>query len=140
MESRVQRKSRVRTKKRAWSRKLLSCLAAIHEVRGTRDERRLGGCEKYDGLGDLFGSPYSFEWNGRRYTRFSLRSASESAQHPSLDWTWGHHVDAYPRRRGFDGRRLSQSFDRMLARRLDGRPGSTSIAVALRQVNNAAPS
>src|SRR5713101_9642157 len=93
MALRIQKRVACPNQETRQSRKLLGCLAAVHEVRGTRDERRLVGCEKHDGLGDLFGSPYSFERNGRRQTRFSLRSTSEAVQHPSLDWTWRHHVD-----------------------------------------------
>src|ERR1700674_3836990 len=110
-------------------RKLLGCLAAVHEVRRPRDERRLVGCEKHDGLGDLFGSPYSFEWHGRCDTRLPFGSTGEAVQHPSLDWTWGHHVDAYPGRGGFECGRLGQSFDRMLAGRVYRRANSTNVAV-----------
>jgi hypothetical protein len=120
------------------STQLLGCLAAVHEVRRTRDEGRLVEREKHHGLGDLFGSPYSFERHGRRQTRLSFVSTGEAVQHPSLDWTWGHHVDAYPRRGVFKCGRLGQSFERMLARRVYGRASSTSMAVGRRHVDDAA--
>src|SRR3989442_8875494 len=99
MASRVQKRVACLNQETRRSRKLLGCLAAVHEVRGTCDERRLVGREKHDGLGDLFGSPYSFERHGRRQTRLSFVSTGEAIQHPSLDWTWGDHVDAYPDRK-----------------------------------------
>src|SRR6202040_3233050 len=93
-----------------------------------------------DGLGDLFGSPYSFERHGRRQTGLSFGSTSEAVQHPSLDWTWGHHVDAYPRKRGFECGRLGQSFDRMLARGVYRRATSANMAVGGRHVHDTAAS
>src|SRR6202521_1410125 len=121
-------------------RKLLGCLAAVHEVRRARDERRLVRREKHDGLGDLFGSPYSFEGYGRRQTRLSFGSTREAVQHPGLDWTWGHHVDSYPGRGGFECGRLGQSFDRMLAGGVYRRATSTNMAAGGRHVYDAAAS
>src|SRR3989442_8627436 len=66
---------------------LLGCLAAVHEVRRTRDERRLVGRQKDDGLSDLFGSSYSVERHLRYQTRLSFVSTGEALQHPSVDWT-----------------------------------------------------
>src|SRR6266550_6838677 len=102
MASRVQKRVACLNQETRRSRKLLGRLTAVYEVRGTCDERRLVGCEKHDGLGDLFGSPYSFERDGRRQTRLSLRSTGEAVSHPSFDWTWGHHVHADPGRGGFE--------------------------------------
>ena len=39
--------------------------AAVDGERRTRDERRLVGREKHDGLGDLFGPPDAFERHAR---------------------------------------------------------------------------
>src|SRR6266850_1444614 len=75
---------------------LLGCFAAVHEVRRTRDERRLIGRQKDDGLSYLFGCPHSFERHLRYQSRLSFVSTGEAFQHPRVDWTWGDHVDAYP--------------------------------------------
>jgi short chain dehydrogenase len=44
----------------------------------TRDVRHLVGCNKHDGLGDLFGSPYAFERYSRDQGRPSVFRSDES--------------------------------------------------------------
>src|SRR5260370_11018852 len=69
----------------------------------------------------------------------TISARSEFAR-STLDWTWGHHVDAYPRCGGFERGRLRQSFNCMLARRVYRSASSASMAVRRGHVDDTAAS
>src|SRR5437879_7639738 len=88
MASRLQKRVACLNQETRRPRKLLGCLAAVHEVRGTCDERRLVGCEKHDGLGqqhpDEQSARQSYPLRLVRLLRNARRSSRISASAPSL--------------------------------------------------------
>src|SRR5438552_12491457 len=88
MASRLQKRVACLNQETRRPRKLLGCLAAVHEVRGTCDERRLVGCEKHDGLGqqhpDDQSARQSYPLRLVRLLRNARRSSRISASAPSL--------------------------------------------------------
>src|ERR1700730_86001 len=66
---------------------LLGQFAAVDGDGSAREVRRLVRCNKHDGLGDLFGSPYAFERHSRDQPGLPFVRTGEPVQHPSLDRT-----------------------------------------------------
>src|ERR1700737_889178 len=120
-----------------FSGELSGQFAAVDGDGSTRDVRRLVGCNKHDGLGDLFGSPYAFERHTLDQPGLPFVRTGEPVQHPSLDRTGGDHIYTYTRPRCLKRRRLRQPFDGMLAGNIESSAGCTCSAVSRGNVDDA---
>jgi hypothetical protein len=71
---------------------------------------------------------------------FFFGSSGKAIQHPSLDWTWGDHINPCPRCGGFERSRLREALDRMLARCIYGRASGANMTVGRRHIDDASAS
>ena len=88
----------------------------------TRNERRLVGRDKQDGLSDLFGCADALHRDACDQGGFFLGSAGKAVKHPGLDRAWGDYVDAYAGLRDFQ---RGQTFHGVLAGNIDRRARAT---------------
>jgi len=116
---------------------LLGCFAAVHEVRRTRDERRLIDARKTMSARPLR-SPYTVERHSRRQTRLSFFSTVNRFSIAVSIGPGATGNDAHAGTRCSSAADFSQPFDRVLAGGIYRRTGRTGPAVGRRYIDDTA--
>src|SRR5713101_4734867 len=115
-----------------------SRFAAVGSECRTRAERRLVGRNEHDGLRYLFGPTHPFEWYTRDQAGLPFVISRKPGQHPGVDRTRCNRIDTHPRLRRFEGCRLRQPFDRVLAGCVNRGAGCSHMTIGRRHIDDAA--